>query len=154
VDFGPVSVEGLLKETSVVLKRDALARDVSLQFASDAGVPMVHGDKVQLSQVLINLVLNGMDAVAEMPAGRRDVSVRAYAAERGWVELAIEDSGGGVLPDAIERIFEPFYTTKSAGMGIGLSISHTIVEAHGGRIWAENAAARGAVFRVRLPAVE
>jgi PAS domain S-box-containing protein len=154
LDFAPVSVEGLLSETSALLKSDAIARDVTLEFTSDAGVPMVHGDKVHLSQVLINLIINGMDAVADRPAGSRHVSIRGYLAQAGWVELEIRDSGGGIPSDAIERIFEPFYTTKAAGMGMGLSVSRTIVEAHGGSLWAENGPDGGAILRVRLPAVE
>lgn len=154
LEFAPVSIPGLLKETSVLLKSDAIARNVTLEFDSDAVMPMVRGDKIQLTQVLINLIINGMDAVTDMPAGCRHVSVRAYAAEGGWVELAVSDFGRGIAPDALERIFEPFYTSKAAGMGMGLSISRTILEAHGGRIWAENGADRGATFRVRLPGVE
>lgn len=158
LEFAPVSVQGLLKETSVLLQSDAIGRNVTLEFDSDVGVPMVHGDKIHLTQVLINLIINGMDAVADMPVGRRHVSVRAYAAERGWVELAIRDSGGGILPGALEQIFEPFYTSKATGMGMGLSVSRTIVEAHGGRIWAENGAENGAdlgaTFRVRLSVAE
>lgn len=150
-DFAPVSVQGLLKETSILLKSDATVRNVTLEFDSDDRVPMVQGDKIHLTQVLINLIINGMDAVADMPVGRRRVSARAYSAEQDWVDLEVRDSGGGVLPDALEHIFEPFYTSKATGMGMGLSISRTIVEAHGGRIWAENEADRGAVFRVRLP---
>ncbi|HEX6904230.1 MAG TPA: ATP-binding protein [Thermoanaerobaculia bacterium] len=159
LEFAPVPVEGLLKETSVLLKSDALARKVTLEFDGDAGLPAVHGDKIHLTQVLINLIINGMDAVADLPADRRRVSVRAYAAERDSVELAVSDSGGGIPPDALQKIFEPFYTSKATGMGMGLSISRTIVEAHGGRIWAENRAEnraengadRGATFRLRLP---
>jgi signal transduction histidine kinase len=151
LDVAPVSMEVVLQETSVLLKSDALARKVTLKFHSEPGTPWVRGDKVHLSQVVINLVLNAMDAVADMPPGRRHVSVRAHAAEPGWVELEIRDSGSGIPPHALEQVFEPFYTTKATGIGIGLPVSRTIVDAHGGRIWAENEPGGGAVFRVRLP---
>jgi C4-dicarboxylate-specific signal transduction histidine kinase len=154
LDFEPVSVEDLLEETSVLLKSDANARNVTLEFANDANLPMVQGDTVHLSQVLINLIINAMDAVADMPADRRLVSVRASAADQGRVEIAISDSGGGIPADGLERIFEPFYTTKDNGIGMGLSIARSIVETHGGRLWAENGEDGGAIFRVRLPVFE
>lgn len=151
LDVAPLSVEGVLQETSALLKSDALVRNVTLQFHSDPGTPWVRGDKVHLSQVVINLVVNGMDAVADMPPGRRHVSVRARAGEPGWVELEVTDSGAGIPPHALQRVFEPFYTTKATGIGIGLPISRTIVDAHRGRIWAENDPRGGAIFRVWLP---
>jgi PAS domain S-box-containing protein len=154
VDFAPVSVEALLKETFALLKPDAIARNVTLRFVSDVGVPNIRGDRVHMSQVLMNLIINGMEAVAGMPAGRREVSIRAYATERGWVEFVITDSGDGIRPDALEKIFEPFYTTKGTGIGLGLAVSRTIVEAHGGRMWAQNETGRGAILRVRVPAAE
>ncbi|HEX5765320.1 MAG TPA: ATP-binding protein [Woeseiaceae bacterium] len=153
LDFTPVSVERLLEDTSALLKSDAIARNVRLECASDAGTGMVHGDVVHLSQVLINLIINAMDAVADLPDGRRHVSVRACTIDGSWVELAISDSGRGIPPDSLGRIFEPFYTTKAAGMGMGLSISRIIVEAHAGRIWAENGG-YGTTLRVQLPLAE
>jgi signal transduction histidine kinase len=153
LDFTPVSVERLLEDTSALLKSDAIARNVTLECTSDAGTAMVHGDVVHLSQVLINLIINAMDAVADLPDGRRHVSVRACAIDGSLVELAISDSGRGIPPDSLDRIFEPFYTTKAAGMGMGLSISRTIVEAHAGRIWSENGG-YGTTLCVQLPVAE
>jgi PAS domain S-box-containing protein len=150
----PVQVESLLQETATLLQSDAVSRKVSLEFRADAGLPTIRGDKVHLSQVLINLVINGMDAVSDMPPGLRRVSVQAYSAEKGWVGIDVRDNGSGFSAEALERTFEPFYTTKASGMGIGLSVSSTIVDAHAGRIWAENAPGGGAVVRVLLPLYE
>ena len=111
---------------------------------------MIRGDKVHLSQVLINLVINGMDAVSELPPAQRRVSLHAHSGAE-VIELSVEDSGPGIHADLLERIFEPFFTTKPNGMGMGLSVSSTIIKAHGGRIWAENIAGGGTIFRVALP---
>ena len=153
MDFLPVSVESLMHDVAALLKSDAISRNVILECRADAGLPPVRGDRVHLSQVLINMIMNGMDAVAELPPAMRHVRVQARALETGEVEVAVSDSGTGV-PDAImSRIFEPFFTTKTAGMGMGLSVSRTIVDAHGGKLWAENHRAGGATFRMTLPAV-
>jgi two-component system sensor kinase FixL len=122
-----------------------------LDCVSQPGLPSIRGDRVHLSQVLINLLMNAMDAVTSAPPGDRRVSLEVNTASNGDIEIAVRDSGPGISPDVIERIFEPFFTTKTSGMGIGLSVSRTIVDAHGGKLWAENAPAGGAVFHVRLP---
>jgi two-component system, LuxR family, sensor kinase FixL len=101
---------------------------------------------------LLNLIVNGMDAVAQEPPARRSILVRTRSSPEGAAELAVIDSGQGIKPDRLPRLFEPFYTTKPNGMGMGLSIARTIIQAHGGRIWAENDPAGGAVFRIALPA--
>jgi C4-dicarboxylate-specific signal transduction histidine kinase len=111
---------------------------------------MLRGDRVHLSQVLINLVMNGMDAVAELPPEDRQVTLRSRL-DGAVVEISVSDSGTGIAPDVIAKVFEPFYTTKPNGMGMGLSVSRTIIDAHGGRMWAENAPSGGAVFKVLLP---
>ena len=105
---------------------------------------------MHLQQVLLNLILNGMDAMADVPAERRRLIVRARQADAGTVEVAIADAGHGVAADKLARLFEPFFTTKPNGLGLGLPISATIIEAHGGRIWAESGPA-GATFHFTLP---
>jgi signal transduction histidine kinase len=120
----------------------------------DPGLPPVMGDPVHLQQVLLNLVINAMDAVADLPDERRQVTVRAAHSGSGKVEFAVTDQGPGNESENIGRLFEPFFSTKASGMGIGLSISRTIIETHGGQIWAENNARQGATFRFTLPRAE
>lgn len=152
VDFVPISPELLVQDVQALLQSDAIARNVRLDCASEPGLPMIRGDRVHLAQVLINLVVNGMDSVATQPTARRTVLLRAHA-RAGGVELVVEDAGSGIEPALLTKVFDPFFTTKSHGMGIGLSVSRTIVDAHHGRIWAENGPQAGASFHVLVPAI-
>ncbi len=117
---------------------------------SQKALPPVRGDRVHLQQVLLNLILNGMDAMAEVPAERRRLVVRARQADAGTIEVAIADAGHGVAAAKLARLFEPFFTTKPDGLGLGLPISATIIGAHGGRIWADSGPA-GATFYFTVP---
>jgi signal transduction histidine kinase len=110
----------------------------------------VKGDRIQLQQVILNLVVNGMDAMANGSARERKITSRTVLTD-GVAEVSIADCGPGIPSDKLSHLFEPFFTTKEHGMGMGLSIARTIVEAHGGRIWAENLAGGGAIFRLSLP---
>ena len=123
--------------------------EIEKQFADT--LPLVHGDVIHLQQVLLNLILNGMEAVSESPESNRRLKMRTAYDGKGNVELAVEDSGHGIPSDRLPQLFESFFTTKSHGMGLGLSIVRSIVEAHGGRIWAENNSSGGACFRFTLP---
>jgi len=134
-----------------LVRSDAIARHVALECSSEPGVPMIRGDRVHLSQVVLNLVLNAMDAVSDRPPEHRKVTLHTRAVAEGAVDIVVADSGAGIDAAVMSRIFEPFFTTKPNGMGMGLSVSHTIVEAHGGKLWAENAPQGGAVFHVALP---
>jgi two-component system, LuxR family, sensor kinase FixL len=112
-------------------------------------------DRVQVSQVLLNLLINGMEAVKACPSDKRRVGIEGYTNENGGVELAVVDSGPGTPEGNIDTVFSPLYTTKANGLGMGLTISRTIIEAHGGRLWALNSVtASGAVFRFTLPRAE
>jgi two-component system, LuxR family, sensor kinase FixL len=147
-----LSVSELLETVVTLTRIDCTARNVALVVADLApGLPAVTGDSVQLQQVLINLILNATDAVANLPADRRNVTVGAVRLEDGGVQFSVSDLGPGIESEKLGHLFEPFLTTKPSGMGIGLSISRTIIEAHGGRIWAENNARVGATFRFTLP---
>jgi signal transduction histidine kinase len=120
-------------------------------------LPHVRGDRVQIQQVLLNLILNGMDALHGTRLEDRRVSVTARAdVAKGApiIEIAVGDAGHGIPPDKLTRIFDPFFTTKPNGMGIGLAVSRTIVEAHSGQLWAENRNGGGAAFRFTLPIAE
>ncbi|WP_437681859.1 sensor histidine kinase [Sorangium sp. So ce131] len=115
------------------------------------GLPRVGGDGIRLQQVILHLLGNALEAVSRCPPDARLVVVRTRAADGGRVELSVADSGEGIPPEDLERIFEPFYTTKPKGLGVGLSISRSIVEAHGGRLWAECSPGEGATLRCALP---
>jgi two-component system sensor kinase FixL len=118
----------------------------------DPNLPPALGDRVQISQVLLNLVVNAMDAMQGITASRR-VLIEARGASNGGLELCVSDSGPGIAPQRLEEIFNPLFTTKPGSLGLGLALSRTIVEAHGGRLWAENRAGQsGAQLRVTLPA--
>jgi signal transduction histidine kinase len=111
------------------------------------------GDRIQIQQVLINLLLNAMDAVADVAVGRRTITTTVDSTEER-VSITVRDHGHGITPEVLSKLFDSFYSTKREGMGIGLSISRTIVEAHGGRIWAESGKDDGAVFHVEFPAIK
>jgi PAS domain S-box-containing protein len=149
-----VDVNEVVSDTLRLVGHDALLRQVSVRFEPLPSLPPVLGDRIQLYQVVLNLILNGLDAVAERPAGDRWVLVRTAEADGGGVELTVEDSGKGITEGDLTRVFEPFLTTKRTGLGMGLSISRSIVEAHGGRIWAENNARHSAIFHCVLPVAQ
>jgi two-component system, LuxR family, sensor kinase FixL len=150
----PIDIGQLVDEVVAVVRFDAASRGIALQTDVPPGLPPVRGDRVHLLQVLLNLLLNGMDAVNSESDNRRHVKIHARLDEKGMIEAAVSDSGHGVPPERLGKLFEPFFTTKEKGMGMGLPISRTIVEAHGGRIWAENNADRGATFRFTLSTAE
>jgi signal transduction histidine kinase len=114
----------------------------------------VRADPVHLQQVILNLALNGMDAMLNSVAGMRTMAVQTALVGDSEVEVSVSDSGTGIPRDKLKDIFETFYTTKQQGTGLGLSIARTIVETYGGRIWAENGTAGGAIFRFTLPLAE
>jgi signal transduction histidine kinase len=151
--FEPIVVDDLVRDVSALVRPDATARHILIKCDVDADLPCVAGDRVHLSQVLLNLLINALDATAETKLVRQ-VVVNARVDSRRGVEVAVTDWGSGIPEDRLSRIFDPFYTTKAGGMGMGLSVSKTIVEAHGGRLWAENVAHGGARFRVVLPVSE
>jgi two-component system sensor kinase FixL len=134
-----------------LLRADALSRQVSLEWTVQPGLAAISGDRVHLSQVLINLIINAMDAVMAREPPQRRVRVAARSVDGRTLEFEVRDSGPGIPEDSLERIFEPFFTTRSEGMGMGLSICRTIVDAHGGTLAACNDASGGAIFTVRLP---
>jgi signal transduction histidine kinase len=146
----PLSLNELVQDVISLVHSDAVARHVAIDCVVAAGLPLVSGDRVHLSQVLLNLVINGMDAIQSSSGSNRRILIEVRPREQGRVEVAVTDSGPGVPPEVIAKVFDPFYTTKSGGLGMGLPISRTIIEAHGGRLWAERAPGRGLTFRFTL----
>jgi signal transduction histidine kinase len=144
--FDPKQV---IAEVAAMLEPEVRRRRLTLDVRM-APVPKVVGDRVGITQVLINLILNAMEAMGAAPAGRRTLVVSAKSVA-GGISIAVRDQGHGIAPEEMPRLFDSFYSSKEKGMGLGLAISRTIVEAHGGRIWAENVPGQGAVFRVSLP---
>lgn len=149
-----VAVSELLANCAALTRADAVTRHVTLRFEAAPGLPTVMGDRVHLQQVLLNLVLNAMDAVDGLPTEECRVAVHAHRDDHGAVEVTVSDRGHGIDTDKLASVFDPFFTTKTNGMGIGLAVSRTIIEAHGGRIWAENNPDCGATFRFTLPVAE
>lgn len=129
---------------------DAVIKDVSIETTLAQSLAPVSGDRIQLQQVVLNLVTNAIDAVRERP--ERTVTVQTQQVDADSVRLSVSDLGHGIDPDKLDTVFTPFYTTKAEGLGMGLAIARTIVEAHGGTLWAENNPDRGASFLFRLPA--
>jgi C4-dicarboxylate-specific signal transduction histidine kinase len=146
----PLGMTDVVQDVLALLRYEAASRNVSLKSNLPPGLPLASADRVHISQVLMNLLINGMDAVAGRPADARLVMVEAQA-DAGDIEITVEDSGPGIPDGRLEEVFTPFYTTKSAGIGMGLTVSRMIVSAHGGRLWAENGRLGGAVFRFTIP---
>ncbi|WP_433933503.1 ATP-binding protein [Sorangium cellulosum] len=142
----------LVREVTRIEASTAQLAGATVRLELDPGLPQVRGDGIQVKLVLLNLLVNALDAVSRRPPGARVAVVRTQAGSAGRVELAVADSGEGVPPEDLERIFEPFVTTKAQGLGVGLAISRSIVEAHGGRLWAACSPGEGATFHCVLPA--
>ncbi|WP_437727175.1 hybrid sensor histidine kinase/response regulator [Sorangium sp. So ce861] len=142
----------LVREVRRLLAGAALRAGATVRLELAPGLPRVRGDGAALQLVLGNLLVNAFEAVSCRPPEARRVVVRTHAGGEGRVELSVTDSGEGVPAGDLERIFEPFFTTKARGLGVGLAISRSIVEAHGGRLWAERVPGEGATLRCALPA--
>jgi PAS domain S-box-containing protein len=135
----------------IILARSLIIRnDVSVQTQLADGLFPIHADRVQLQQVLLNLILNAVEALGSVEAGARDLLISTEQDHSGAL-VVVRDSGPGIDPEHLERVFEAFYTTKSSGVGMGLSICRSIIDAHGGRLWAEANEPRGTVFQFTLP---
>jgi signal transduction histidine kinase len=146
-----VDVAILFSDVLALVQPEAAARGISLQSTLEAGAMVVRGDPVHLQQVLLNLVINGMQAVDSGSASERSVRISALPRDDGMLEFSVSDSGPGLPAGLEKRVFEPFFTTRTTGMGLGLSICRTIIEAHGGRIWVDAQAGGGTAFRFTLP---
>ena len=139
-----------INEVTVLVRSETDRNGVLVQTQLADGLFPVHGDRVQLQQVFLNLILNAVEAMGAFEAVAREVLISTEQDHAG-VLVAVRDSGPGIDPSHLERVFEAFYTTKSSGVGMGLSICRSIIDDHGGRLWAEANEPRGATFQFTLP---
>jgi signal transduction histidine kinase len=144
-----IDVNEVIQEMIVLLRSEAMRYSIAVRTELAAELPQVMGDRVQLQQVLMNLMLNGIDAMKDMDAGG-ELTIKSQQAENGELLISVTDTGVG-LPTQQEEIFNAFFTTKPHGTGMGLSISRSIVESHGGRLWAADSSPHGASFYFTLP---
>jgi PAS domain S-box-containing protein len=150
----PLDLNSAVRFVLQLVSGDATRRRVQVHAELADGLAQVLGDRVQLQQVVINLAVNGMDAMANTPERARHLTIRTRPSGSDQVELVVMDRGGGIAPDDLPRLFDSFFTTKSEGMGLGLSIARSIIASHRGRIWAENNPSGGAAFHFTLPAAQ
>ena len=147
-----LEINAAIREVIALTRGEAVKNCVSVRTEFLDGLPPIRGDRVQLQQVILNLVINGVEAMSGITEGERELVISTAKAESGGVLVSVRDSGPGLPPATIENLFDAFYTTKSGGMGMGLAICRSIIDAHGGRILAEANEPHGAVFRFILPA--
>ena len=152
LDHVPLDLNEIVREVAELVRSDMVLRHVPLTLDLAPDLPQVRGDRVQLQQVILNLVLNGLEAMSGTSRHDPALVVRTSKAGAGPVSVAIEDSGNGIDAAEVDRLFEPLYTTKSEGLGMGLAIARTIVDAHGGELHATNNPGGGATFEFSLPA--
>jgi PAS domain S-box-containing protein len=144
-------INAAIREVIELTHGEAVKNGVCVATQLADGLPLIEGDRVQLQQVILNLVVNAIQAMAGVPVGSRELCIRSESTDPEGVRVSVQDSGPGLSPDSVERLFEPFYTTKSEGMGLGLSICHSIIEAHGGQLIASTNVPTGALFQFTVP---
>jgi PAS domain S-box-containing protein len=149
----PVDLNSVISESVALVQREVSSHRVALHIQLTPRLPSVLGDGVQLQQVMINLIINGIQAMASVDDRSSELTIRSRGDETGKVLVSVQDSGVGIDPENVNRLFDAFFTTKPDGMGMGLSICRTIIEAHGGKLWASSNAGPGATFQFSLPAI-
>jgi PAS domain S-box-containing protein len=147
----PIEINSVIHDVIGLINSELVIRNTSLKLDLHQSAPVVQVDSIQIQQVLINLLTNALDAMDDQPVDARTIAISTRPVNSNKIVVSISDSGSGIPPDTIEAIFSPFHTTKSTGMGLGLSICKSIIDAHGGKIFAENNPDGGAIFSVTLP---
>jgi C4-dicarboxylate-specific signal transduction histidine kinase len=145
-------INGAIREVIALTHGEAMVNNVSVRTELADGLPSVQGDRVQLQQVSLNLIINAIQAMSGLTGGIRELHIGTESAGEEGVRVAVRDSGPGLSAESLQRLFEPFYTTKPKGIGMGLSICRSIIEAHGGRLWATGLHPHGALFQFTIPA--
>lgn len=146
-----VQLNEIIEESVALAESQASRNDVSVELNLAPDLPRLPGDRIQLQQVILNLMLNGIESMSGVAARPRRLLIRSFAQQPDGITVAIEDQGIGVSAENMARLFEPFFTTRSQGIGMGLAISRSIIEAHGGRLWAESTVNQGSTFQFTLP---
>jgi len=146
-----VQLNDVIEETIALADRQASKNNIPVVTEFAQNLPVVLGDRIQLQQVILNLMLNGIESMSSINHRLRRLLVRSQIHEDNQVCVSVEDSGIGVSAENMPRLFEPFFTTRSQGIGMGLAISRSIIEAHGGRLWVESVVGQGSVFQFALP---
>jgi C4-dicarboxylate-specific signal transduction histidine kinase len=147
-----LDINEAIREVIELTRGEAVKDGVSVQTDLAHGLPLIEGDRVQLQQVILNLIMNAVESMSSVSDGTRELFISSRKAEPGGVLVGVRDSGPGLAPATLERLFDAFYTTKPSGLGLGLSICRSIIETHGGRLWATANAPRGAIFEFIVPA--
>jgi C4-dicarboxylate-specific signal transduction histidine kinase len=150
----PVQLNLLIEETSMLAASQAARNGVTISTVLDPNLPNVFGDRIQLQQVLFNLVTNAIEAMSSVIDRRRELKIRSQVQDSGQVVVSVQDTGIGVNAETMGRLFEPFFTTRAQGVGMGLPISRSIIEAHGGRLWADSILGQGTTFMFALQRAE
>ena len=146
-----VEINRVIEQTAALAEGQAARNHVAIQLELSPNLPVVFGDSIQLQQVILNLVVNGIEAMTASSDRPKALLLRSESENGGQIRVTVQDSGIGLSEAVMSRLFEPFFTTRTKGMGMGLSISRSIVEAHGGRLWAESNGSGGATFQFTLP---
>jgi PAS domain S-box-containing protein len=153
-EFTTLDLVSLIRDVVLLLHSDAILQNIKIALELDNDLPPVRGDRVQLQQVMLNLMLNAFDAMKDSAPAEREVKLRMAREDSRLILAAVSDRGTGLSGDKLDKIFQPFYTTKREGLGMGLSICRSIIEAHGGHLWAENNAGKGATFYFTVPVAQ
>ncbi|WP_025036483.1 PAS domain S-box protein [Bradyrhizobium sp. DOA9] len=151
IEMVPLDANAVVREAVALVQREMASHAVSVRMELSSALPKIFGDRIQLQQVLINLIMNGIEAMEDVLDRPRELAIRSQASGDGAMQMSVSDCGGGISEQAIDRLFTPFFTTKTSGMGMGLSICRSIIEAHGGRLSAIPNQGRGATFQITLP---